>query len=382
MRVLLATSIARSHLTAMIPLGWALRAAGHEVLIACQPGQRDTAVATALPTATVGAPDDFMRLHRDHVQQGGPREYRSENALAVMFGAVTEAMVADLVELARQWRPDLVVRDPVTFAAEIAATAIGVPAMRHLWGPDLFGTNEGIWLTSSMRERLDPLFERYGAIPPEQLSDWIVDPCPASMQKPGPGTSVPIRFVPADVPGTMPDWLTRPPTVPRVCVTWGTFSAGIPGSYLVPEVVRALQDLEVEPVIALTASDRALLDPVPARTLVAESLPLHLLLPTCSAIVFHGGGNTMLGAALAGVPQLIVSHMFERKLHGERLAATGAGRHIPAAEATVETIRACVRDLLLDPGYLTAAAELRTESLARPTPAESVADLERIAHAG
>ncbi|MFI1913927.1 nucleotide disphospho-sugar-binding domain-containing protein [Nocardia sp. NPDC020380] len=378
MRVLLAASVAHSHLTAMIPLGWALRAAGHDVLVACQPGQRDCALGSALPAVTIGSDLDFAEWHRQRRATGGQREYRSEDTLAVMFHTVTEMMVPDLVALAEEWRPQLVVRDPITFAAEIAAAAIGVPALRQLWGPDLFGTHEGLWLLSLLRERLDPLFTGYGATPPELLSQWSIDPCPDGLQKYGEGTPIAIRYVAADIGGAIPEWLTTPPARPRICITWGTFSAGLPGSYLVPEVVQALRELEVEPVIATTAADRALLGDLPADVRIAESVPLHLLLPSCAAIIHHGGGNTMLGAAIAGVPQLIISHMFERKLHGERLAATGAGRHLPAAEATTANILAATAALLNDPAHHAGAAALRSESLARPEPAAVVGRLESL----
>jgi UDP:flavonoid glycosyltransferase YjiC (YdhE family) len=383
MRVLFVTSASPSHFTAMVSLVWALRTAGHQVRVACQPNQVPIVLSAGLAAEPLGPDVDFASRHRDSVgDHPDKRYYRTENALGDLFMWVAEDMVDDLVALARTWRPHLVVRDPVTFAAEVAGAVAGAPVLRHTWGPDIFGTEQGRWLAGLMRERLVPVFERHSAEPPADLNQGIVDPCPESMQRRGPGVGVPIRYVPTDLAGVVPSWVLAPPTRPRVCLTWGTFSAGLPDRYLVPDVIRELADLDVELIVTIAPSDRDLVGEVPGASVrLVEGLPLHALLPSCSAVVFHGGGNTMLGAVVEGVPQVVVSQMFERELHGDRLAATGAGRHLKGAQLRPGDIRDAVREVLEEPSYREAARQLRDEARARPTPAQAVARLETIAGA-
>jgi len=54
MRVMFAVYAAKTHFYNMVPLAWALRAAGHEVCVATQPDIVDAVAATGLPVATVG----------------------------------------------------------------------------------------------------------------------------------------------------------------------------------------------------------------------------------------------------------------------------------------------------------------------------------------
>jgi UDP:flavonoid glycosyltransferase YjiC (YdhE family) len=380
MRTLFATSASPSHFTAMVPLAWALRTAGHQVRVVCQPSQLPVVLAAGLAAQPVGPGTDFASRHRKEVDdRPGKRYYRKQNALSDLFMNVVDDTADGLAEVARDWRPDLVVRDPVTFAAELAGAVAGAPVLRHTWGPDIFGTEQGTWLAGQMRENMTPLFDKYGVAVPADLNRGIIDPCPDEMQQRGPGTAIPIRYVPTDLPGVVPSWVYETPQRPRVCLTWGTFSSGLPDRYLVPDVISELSTLDIELVVTIAPSDRALLDSPPEGVRLVEALPLHALLPSCAAVVFHGGGNTMLGAIAAGVPQVIVSQMFERELHGDRLAATGAGRHLRAAALQPGALREAVVEVLSTPSYRVAADRLAAHMAARQTPADAVPALAALA---
>ena len=54
MRVMFAVYGAKTHFYNMVPLAWALRAAGHEVCVATQPEILDAVARTGLPVAAVG----------------------------------------------------------------------------------------------------------------------------------------------------------------------------------------------------------------------------------------------------------------------------------------------------------------------------------------
>lgn len=68
MRVLFTTAPLPGHLYPMVPLAWALRAAGHQVLVAAPENFSETVVATGLPAATSAPPvafEEFMLHDRD-----------------------------------------------------------------------------------------------------------------------------------------------------------------------------------------------------------------------------------------------------------------------------------------------------------------------------
>ena len=153
-----------------------------------------------------------------------------------------------------------------------------------------------------------------------------------------------------------------------------------PESCAVPQVVEALSDLPVEVVVAAGAKDvPAVPSSARAQVRVLEQFPLNLLLDSCSAVVHHGGAGCMMTSVAAGVPQLAIPAAMDQPANAARLVATGAGKRIPRPELTVAAVRAAVAELLESASYREAATRLREQLRQRPTPAQLVADLEKIA---
>jgi UDP:flavonoid glycosyltransferase YjiC (YdhE family) len=164
-------------------------------------------------------------------------------------------------------------------------------------------------------------------------------------------------------------------------VTWGTTSTTLAGTegFLVPRILDALAGFDVEAVVGITAVDRPLLgDDLPERVRVTEGLPLHLLLPSCDAIIHQGGAGTMLTAASFGLPQLVVAGLRDQLAHGERIAAAGAGVSLSWAEASTETISAGIKTVVSDEATRQAARTLRDEIHAQPAPAAIAATLRQL----
>src|SRR5437763_75827 len=132
---------------------------------------------------------------------------------------------------------------------------------------------------------------------------------------PAPGASMrgwqPVRYMPYNGPAVLPDWLQEPSQRRRVCVSWGTSTTRIGGPelFVPPKVIDAVRDLDMELVVTLRAADVAALGDVPHGVRVVDSLPLHLVLPFCDALVHQGGNGTLLTAALYGVPQLVLPQL-------------------------------------------------------------------------
>lgn len=397
MRVLFTVSAWRGHYFPLVPLGWALQAAGHEVRVACAPSETGHLTAAGL------CPEPVLR-HLDMVTHA-----RFNNAMCAVAGEwpyptpppdpLTGAAVADLAELdllrlmrefqpriqqaqrasaqavatlVRGWRPDLVVHDLLSAEGLLAAALAGVPGMVHLWGP--VGTHEaGLDLIPADHGRA---FAEHGCPPPQadQISR-VIDPCPDPVRGASRAARLPVRFVPYNGPGAV--HTPAPPRRPRVCLIWGNSTAAIFGEQVFagPKLLRALGDLDVEVVLTANQRDLDALGELPPRVRALANVPLRFVLPACDLVVHHGGAGSVMTALAAGVPQLAVPHGLDQHLIGDRIAAAGAGRCLPNHASTSDDVAAAVQQILADPAVRQAARQLRTALDELPTPAELVGSL-------
>ncbi|WP_188193690.1 activator-dependent family glycosyltransferase [Nonomuraea sp. SYSU D8015] len=416
MRVLFATFAEKTHFIGMAPLGWALRTAGHDVRVASQPELAGIIADTGLTAVPVGrdhllsqvlqwtrrlGPDqapgfDLMEnrpevLTWDHLRRG----YR-DVLLPLWWKVINESMIDDLTEFCLSWRPDLVIWEPLTFAAPIAARACGAAHGRLPFALDLTARMRGHYLRvmgeQPPQERDDVLARwlgarvaRFGGEFAEELAvgQFTIDYLPPSLRLDVDVRHVPMRYVPYNGRAIVPGWLRVPPERPRVCLSLGTSATDRLGAYAVSvqDLLDGLAELDVEVVATLPAGQRAGLGRVPDNARIVGYTPLHDLMPTCAAMINHGGAGTVLTALASGVPQLVVPHhMFDEPLLARRLAEAEAGVTIEPAEVSGDSVRKQVLRLLDDPSMGAGARALREEMSAMPSPNEIVRELEELAH--
>ncbi|MEV4441746.1 nucleotide disphospho-sugar-binding domain-containing protein [Streptomyces sp. NPDC049577] len=380
MRVLFTTWAWPSHLYALVPLAWACRAAGHEVLVAGQPGLLGDIAASGLPGAAVGTDVDAVGMVRGYLLPTDPGNAsatapgRGPRAME-MFLAHAESMTGDLLDLARRWRPDLVVHEPTALAGPLAAAALGVPSVRVLYGTDLMRRAAAV-----LPGALAPLAERYGAKDPDPYGTVTVDPVPTALQIPHEQEHLAVRHVPYNGPGALPAPPPEPRRRPRICVTWGHTIAKLDRDrFLAGRVARAVAGLGADVVLAVSTPQLPLTGPLPDGVRVVTDTPLHHLLGTCDLVVAHGGAGTVLAAAAHGLPQLLIPQLPDHAGHAGRVVAAGAGEVLTPGEATPERIRAEAERLLADGPERAAARALRDETHSRPAPAHLVPRLEQLA---
>jgi UDP:flavonoid glycosyltransferase YjiC (YdhE family) len=392
MRVLMTSWAWPSHYLPMVPLGWALRAAGHEVRVASQPALAPTItdsgqVAVATGPDLVHA-DVHQKVMRDlrltavphapapgaTMRQWAPEARDRVRRVFAVFNEYADAMLDDLYEYAREWRPDLIVFDPTTFAAPLVGAALGIPTVRHIHGVDVTYQARDV-----IAELVAPLAARLGRSDVEPLGTATVDPCPPSMQSPANVVRIPTRYVPYNGRAVLPDWLRGPrhSDRPILCITWGTSTTRIAGFQLFapPVVLSAVDGLDLDIVVTLTGPEADAFTDVPPGVRVVKGLPLHLVLPHCDAVVHQGGNGTILTAAYHGVPQLALPQLPDQTFHTRQFVTTGAGVSLLREDAAAPNIRAALTRLLNEPRYRAAADRLRAEMHAMPTPAEIVPDL-------
>ncbi|MFJ9520155.1 nucleotide disphospho-sugar-binding domain-containing protein [Kitasatospora sp. NPDC101801] len=396
LRVLVTASGWPTHYMAMVPLAWALRAAGHEIRVAAQPSMRPAVVRSGMPMVPVGPDVDYLAVRRRTLPQeradGTPGTAEDIRAAAEaddggLFGAWAEATGAaldDTVAFARAWRPDLVIGDTMAPAGLVAAHVLGVPGVRHLWGPDILGSEGGEKLLDILPGYWEP-YRRHGLdLRGTDPAHRTVSPCPPSLQAPPAPTRLQLRWPPYNGPGTVPDWADRPGDRPRIALTWGTSTTGVLDGGGTPpaEVLAGLAGLDAEIVVAVTAEERERLGTPPPGVRVLENLPLHVLLPGCALLVHQGGFMTALTAAHHGVPQLLLPQLPNQISDAEVLAGSGAARVLPTGRTSAAEVRAAAEEVLGEGSYAEAARRLRAEILAQPTPREVAETLCELAAGG
>jgi UDP:flavonoid glycosyltransferase YjiC (YdhE family) len=125
-------------------------------------------------------------------------------------------------------------------------------------------------------------------------------------------------------------------------------------------MLDSLADLDIELVVTLPKQFQKELGHVPDNTRMVEFVPLHVIIPSCSAVIHHGGIGPFLDSIAHQVPQLIVSRVLpDIGERGPRLERAGAGLWIPGDDPE-------------------GAGRLRDDLLAQPTPAQAVRELERL----
>jgi len=309
--------------------------------------------------------------------------------------ASERTMMNELVAYTRYWQPDLIVREPFSFSGAVAGHLIGVPHARLVWSPDVLGNARArfrdLLAQQEPDERDDPLaewltweVERFGGTYHEELATGTFDidivPPPFRLPAYDDRPVVKTRYVPYNGPAQLPDWLLRPAEMPRVCLSMGmtaNSSSAFPISYA--DVLAAIADVDAEIVATVPMRLRDELPTLPDNVRLTEFVPLNPLMDSCAAIIHHGGAGTQWTAVAKGVPQLMLSWQWDSVLKAGQLRATGAGLALERHEGTAEALRSELKRLLTDPSFAEAAARLRDETLAMPSPNDVVPALEKLA---
>ncbi|MEV0529968.1 nucleotide disphospho-sugar-binding domain-containing protein [Streptomyces sp. NPDC050439] len=381
MRVMMMSTPVPTHFAPLVPLAWALRAGGAEVLVTAQPDVMPMIRSAGLVGAPVGEMLDGDK-HLIAFLPEGKRPLESFTRFAPeemgFYGRVwmdqARSNVHEYLQLAREFRPDLIIADQVEYSSLLIGGVLGIPVVHHRWGVDPISD----LALREARVELADVAEELG-LDELPMPTQTLDPCPPSLQLDSTSVGAPIRHVPFNGFGEPPAWRKKP-RARRVVVTLGTRTMQLNG---VPHVRRVLQATASVPdveVIATVGPDYwDALGPMPSAVRLVPPTPLHLFIDSCDAMVHHSGSSTMLTAATVGLPQLTLPQWSDQFALGEQLEAVGAGITLDtvADQDNHELVRDSVELLLDKPGYRAAAEELGREIAAMPTPAAVALDMFR-----
>jgi UDP:flavonoid glycosyltransferase YjiC (YdhE family) len=367
MRILFSTWPALGHLLPLMPMARAAQGAGHEIVVASGREGVIEAGRLGLPTWEVGPSraqaEEAFRATAPDLSALPPHE-RMRTIASGIFGAAAFRRAAELLPLAVEWKPDLVVHPISELAGAVVAVHTGARHVVHGMGP--LPAESFTWFGSRFEE-LCRTWE-VPALTDALLDVPYLDNCPPSLQadavaafrnrrplRPGSGDPMPGERLPWSA-----EQLAALPFPHTVHLTLGTMFNG--ATHVFRAALEGMRDLPVNVLVTMgPGGDPAQLGPQPPHVLVTDFAPHALLLPHCDGLVTQGGAGTIVAALCHGLPHLILPQGADQFANAAVAQAAGVALTLTPAEATPQAIRFALRQLLDDDGPLRAAHAVRAE---------------------
>jgi UDP:flavonoid glycosyltransferase YjiC (YdhE family) len=372
MRVLFTTTPGRGHYHPMLALAHALAEGGHEVAWAAADPVcvrlRELGF-TAMVSGNPEPPAGLSLLDRYPEFASLPPAERPNYLFSKIFGPERAApMVEDLLPLAREWSPSVMVCEQAELAGPIAAAALGIPNVTTGFGHPLPAAR-----VARAGEAMQPLWQAHGltVLPfAGTYQHLYVDPYPEALKAYG------NEHIPDIVKLRTHDPAPTTARKPLVYVTFGTvFNRDLS---LIATVVDGVRALPVDLVVTLgPGNDPAALGEQPPNVQVAEYIPQADLLPRCTAVVSHAGSGTFLAALAQGLPQLVLPQAADQFLNAAAAVRAGVAREVPLGEITAERVRGELEQVLHDPAIAAAASAMSAEIAAMPSAGDVADELAR-----
>ena len=377
MRFLFTTIPGSGHFHPLVTTARALQRRGHDVAFAASPTFAPAIEAAGFEAHPAGPA--WLEQLSDPVMQ---------KILAGEFfvDLIRMGMVEGVIRAARATGADAIVRGGAELGGLVAGAIIDLPvasaaaAANKVYWPMM---RPGI-VRAAAEHGLDG--ERVAADDFEVLR---IDRTPPSLETPGyvaPANEINVRPEPFDGGGELPAWFDGLGERPLVYVTLGTvFNGNVPLFRLIAD---ALADQPFEVVIALGHGiPREALGEVAGNIRVGGYLPQARMLERASAVVSHGGYNTVSAALGAGLPLYLLPMGADQPFNTERCITAGAALGViqpqppgppqagppPFTPPDATVIRDGARRLLDEPAFREAARAIAAEIAAMP-PAEYAAE--------
>ncbi|GHF23591.1 glycosyl transferase [Streptomyces morookaense] len=390
-RVLCTVTGSSSHARALLPLVSALAAAGHAVLVAAPPQFVPGFAARQVRTAGIMA--DLHAHMARRFREGGSPEPGPPGAAAVEFfaGPHLAESCAALLPAARDFGPDLLVRDGGELAGCLVAEVLGIPhvaapsgAANHLDPVRLLPVLNGHRARLGLPAADDPQWiHRHGRLD-------CMPPALSFMAHPAATTFAYRQPADVDPAEVLPGWMAGLPTDrPLVIAAVGTvlpMLPGLPGNAFgaVPVLNSVVAGLAQLDCVALVATGGLPVehDPALGGVHLVDRFPQPLLLRCAQLLVTHGGYNSIREAVGAGVPMAVAPRFGDQPANADRVRQLGLGDSIADPDAVPDPGRVasvCGR-LLGDARIAEQVRGAQRQILTLPPVESAVAGLERLAH--
>jgi N-glycosyltransferase len=382
MRILVTTQPVITHLRAVAPAVLALHRRGHDVLVAVPQFMHAEACSYGLQPVSAGPDWPGLRAwpglrdgRRARSTAGPPGE---RDSVRQFLGESLRLRVEDLLELGRDWRPDIVLRDGADFGGCLAAEVLGIPDVaiansgggRHFGATYLAAAIEGIRAAHGLPP--DPDFGALHRYLYVSLMPPAYDSLPARIHN----ARCYRQTNPLRADESLPDWVAELPTDrPLVLASLGTYFHSIPGR--MRTILDALEQVRCTAILrAGPGSDLTALSPRPENVRVVETIVQPLLLECCDLLVTHGGFQSVRESLRAGVPMVITPLLDDQPYNARRCAELGVARVPPSRMPGAEELAAACRQVLGEPRFRQRAREIQRAILALPSLDTLAADVE------
>lgn len=384
MRVLLTSQFGHGHWRPLAGLAGVLLEAGHDVAFVSTPATCGALRGHGFECFPAGV-DDFGGVEPERDGDGAGRVDPAEAVWRHVFaGRRVHEMLPEMLAAARAWRPDLIVREISEFSGMLVADLTETPFATlqiSAWRPELLRAVAG--QLNAHRERL--------GLPAVADSDHfygraLLPPDPPSYRMPGrphPLATYPMHLPTFDAASIDGDGFELPErsTRPRVYATLGTAYNQRPDLFAL--ILAAAGELDVE-LIMTTGMEPAAqgLSPATDNVVLRDYIPVSAVLPNCDLVISHGGFGTFQAALRHGLPQVLLPLAADQPDNARQCVFHGAGVALWDGERSLASLREAVQTVLAEPGYRRRAEQWRQAIDALPSPAATVAVLEKLAGCG
>lgn len=381
MRALFTCQAATGHLHSLLPVAAALTAAGNEVAFTSSPSFRSEVEPWGFSYFGIGPEDQEIRAGLPDRPVPGPEAYRWAQRY-LFAGASVQQRFPDLLTLAGDWQPQLIVRENSEYAGCLVAETLGLPhasVATSAWAADSF-------LKPILAE---PLAQRraevgLGPDPGMEMMFRYLHLCFMPPRFHGPDAVFPptAHFLRHDNPQRsdepLPSWVEAQDDRPLVLASLGTTPLSqTPG--LLEAILAGLGDGDVNLVLASgRGHDPARFGPQPSHVHIEPYVPQRSLLVRCDLFITHGGFNSVKEALSLGVPLVVIPIGADQFYCADRCVALGVARVIDPDHRNPESIAHAARTVLADPRYRTSAAQVQAEMASLPGPQHAVELLEQL----
>ncbi|MGR4853721.1 glycosyltransferase [Streptomyces sp. LARHCF252] len=401
MRVLCTTLGSPSHGRAQLPLLRALSKAGHQVLVvttdALAPVFRDddVQVNAVLPEFDpLAAMGPYLAELQETADLTEPTAALTRLLMRHVAGPGVKPHLDVLLPLARDFRPDVILRDGMDMSAVLTAELLRVPQLPTPSGfSNILDPVEVLPQLNERREELGlPVRDDPLSLVPHGRVDYV--PPAFSFARHLHQAWAYRQTVDVERGGVLPEWAARLPTDrPLVYAAIGTAlpvmrermaDRDTPLPVKLPDpteslnaILGAAAGLDDCTVVVSTSGIPVDTEGLPGHIHVAERVPQPLLLESVDLFVTHGGFNSIREAMRTGTPLAVLPHFGDQPANADRVQELGLGRHI--TDSSAAGIADVCRGLLADPGPRARARSARLAMLTLPEVDQAVGDLAKIA---
>ncbi len=394
-KILISSLPASGHLNPLIAIAQALQARGHTVAVATDPSYHAQLSRAGLTPLALKYPDGAVPIIIRQFQK--PARWASQFQVKPpqsYFFDHLDLLVDQLIHIIKGFEPDVLLTDLNFYAGPIAADVCQLPYATYCaivnthrsadsppygLGSDWASVGHPIrWLWPFLNIpveivlwRHDQLINRvrrvYGLplvkggmlahspylsmIPTTDAYEYQHRHIPTQMMYVGPVTS-PIR---GEVHDDFPwDWLDD--DRPTLYVSMGTIVGGL---RIFQNVIEVARGAHWKAVLAVGHNtDLAQFSHAPNNVLVRKFVPQLELLPRVSAVLSHGGNNTVSETLMHGLPLLVIPMSADQPESAGRVKACGAGLRLRPGAASGDRLRLAIEAVLFDERYREAAQKV------------------------